>query len=91
MVTILLDSGSSSSFISESIANQLVRIQLEPSDCSVQVAGGGILKSAAVIRQLSWCIGDCHFQSDFRLLPLASFDMVVGMDWLVWFSPMQVH
>lgn len=90
-VRILLDSGSSTSFISESLARKLVSLYWEPIACSVQVAGGGILKSAAMVRQLCWSIGDCHFQSDFRVLDLSSFDMVIGMDWLVRFSPMQIH
>lgn len=90
-VTILLDSGSSSSFISTHVSQLLANIQLDHVSCSVQVAGGGLLQSPAIIRQLQWCIGDCVFHSDFRVLDLASFGMVVGMDWLVRFSPMQVH
>jgi hypothetical protein len=31
------------------------------------------------------------FHSDLRLLPLGSFDLIIGMDWLVDFSPMKVH
>lgn len=31
------------------------------------------------------------FESDLRVLPLAAFDMIIGMDWLESFSPMHVH
>lgn len=91
LVTILLDSGSSSSFISESVVQSLPKVTLESHPCSVQVAGGGILKSSAVARQLKWSVGSCQFQSDFKILQLSACDMIVGMDWLESFSPMQIH
>jgi hypothetical protein len=31
------------------------------------------------------------FHSDLRVLKLKSFDMIIGMDWLEQFSPMQIH
>ena len=36
-------------------------------------------------------LGDCSFQSDFRVLPLGTFDVVIGMDWLAAYSTMQIH
>jgi hypothetical protein len=36
-------------------------------------------------------IGQYTFTSNLRTLPLAAFDMIIGMDWLESFSPMQVH
>jgi hypothetical protein len=36
-------------------------------------------------------VGDCSFVSDFRILELQSFDVIVGMDWLSYYSPMQIH
>lgn len=31
------------------------------------------------------------FSTDLKLLPLSSYDMILGLDWLASFSPMQVH
>jgi hypothetical protein len=36
-------------------------------------------------------IGQCTFKSDFRILDLQSFDVIVGMDWLSAFSPKHIH
>jgi hypothetical protein len=33
----------------------------------------------------------CHFCSNFKVLPLQHFDVVLGYDWLEEFSPMKVH
>jgi len=32
----------------------------------------------------------CCFHSDAKILPLAYYDLIIGMDWLVQHSPMQV-
>lgn len=44
-----------------------------------------------MLLQVPWSVGECAFHSDFRVLPLGSFDVVVGMDWLAAHSPMQIH
>ena len=38
-----------------------------------------------------WTIEQVTFVTDFRVLQLTSYDLIVGMDWLEQFSPMQVH
>jgi len=57
---------------------------------SVQIAGGGMLLSKGLVRAVPWIVDGCLFSSDFRILPLANIDVVIGMDWLEAFSPMQV-
>jgi predicted aspartyl protease len=90
-VHILIDSGSSTSFLSETVASQLSGIQSEPVSTRVQVAGGTHLQSSVLLRNVPWSVGQCVFQSTFRVLPLKAYDAIVGMDWLESFSPMQVH
>jgi hypothetical protein len=87
----LLDSGSSSSFISTSLATQLSGVQPLDKPVTVQVAGGGRLPCEAFLPQALWFIDDIAFQSDLRILPLAAYDVILGMDWLESFSPMKVH
>jgi len=57
----------------------------------VQVAGGGVLQSSLLLRQVQWTMGSCSFHTNFRVLPLGNFDAILGMDWLESYSPMQVH
>ena len=42
------------------------------------------------IAQLSWSVQHCDFVSAAKLLPLSSYELIVGMDWLASRSPMQV-
>lgn len=55
------------------------------------MAGGGVLQSSLLLCKISWTVDSCLFQSDFRVIPLTSFDAIIGMDWLEMYSPMQVH
>jgi hypothetical protein len=90
-VKILVDSGSTSSFIHEALVPRLTGLVLVPLASPVLVAGGTQLKSSVMLLQVPWSVGNCHFQSDFRVLPLGSFDVIIGMDWLAAHSPMHVH
>jgi hypothetical protein len=90
-VHILIDSNSSASFHSETVANQLSGIESELISTRVQVAGDSHLQSLVVLRNVPWLVGQCAFQSTFRVLPLKAYDAIVGMDWLESFSPIQVH
>jgi hypothetical protein len=65
-------------------------VQTQSNTCSVRIAGGGHLSSPATLLDVPWSIGTCQFTSNLRVLPLSAFDMIIGMDWLESFSPMQV-
>lgn len=41
--------------------------------------------------EAKWTVQGYTFVSDLKLLPLSSYDMILGLDWLASFSPMQVH
>ena len=66
-------------------------MSVKRSSCQVRIAGGGTLTSAVILLAVQWSIGQVSFTSDLRVLPLTAFDMIIGMDWLESFSPMQVH
>jgi hypothetical protein len=36
-------------------------------------------------------IANCCFTADMKILPISHFDIILGMDWLESFCPMQVH
>ncbi|WVZ82001.1 hypothetical protein U9M48_029318, partial [Paspalum notatum var. saurae] len=91
-VRILLDSGSSHSFLSTSVACKLVgAVSLSP-PLTVQVANGSTLSCDSHFPSAVWKIQDAEFSSDLKILSLPpSYDMIVGMDWLLSVSPMRVH
>jgi hypothetical protein len=90
-VSLLIDSGSSSSFISSVLADKLSGVVPLSNSVRVQVAGGGILSCSAEIPHALSFIGDIAFQTDLRVLPLTAYDVIIGTDWLESYSPMKIH
>jgi hypothetical protein len=88
---ILIDSGSSHSFISEQVATVLKGVTTVSSPTQVQVANGHTLQSLSEMLNAEWFIQGCQFHSDLKVLALQSYDMILGMEWLERFSPMKIH
>ena len=89
MMLLLLDSGSSHSFIDASFAARigvdLVKIDAVP----VKVANGELMKCNTMISQLEWGSQGHKFVADWRVLELVAYDGVLGMDWFGRNNPMQ--
>lgn len=90
-LSILVDSGSSHTFISADKALSVSRIQKLDPALQVQVANGAVLSCASYLPSATWSVQDCSFAMDLKILPLTSYNMILGLDWLSSFSPMQVH
>jgi hypothetical protein len=83
----LVDSGSSSCFIDSQKAGLLTGLAELP----VQVAGGSVLQCVAHFPLLAWEADGALFHDTFKVLQLASYDGIIGMDWLSKYSPMVTH
>lgn len=59
--------------------------------CTLRLANGSLMQCSAVIPSCEWSMGHCHFQLDLKVLPLLPYDLILGMDWLEFFSPMKFH
>jgi hypothetical protein len=81
-VLILVDSGSSHCFLSDTVAAKLSIQAAEIPVSRVRVAGGGILQCNKQIKDCVWWAQGYSFSTDLRILALGCYDMVLGMDWL---------
>ncbi|WVZ82556.1 hypothetical protein U9M48_029810 [Paspalum notatum var. saurae] len=88
---ILVDSSSSSSFLGETIARDLSGVSQLVQPVAVQVANGAQIWCDSVIPNAVWSVHNYEFTTDLRIIPLQHYDLIVGMDWLESFSPMNVH
>jgi hypothetical protein len=86
-----VDSGSSHTFISEQLAANLHGIVPVSSRLQVQVANGHKLQCEKVLPKAIWSVDVYEFQTDLKVLPLSTYDMILGLDWLEQFSPMKIH
>lgn len=57
----------------------------------VKVDDGNSMPCLAEIPLAVWSVQGFQFHSNLKFLPLGSFDIILGMDWLEAFSPMKVH
>lgn len=89
-VLILVDSGSSHSFVSRSLAASLVGQSSFSPPVLVKVADGGSIQCDTQILNACWSVQDYQFYSDLKVFPLSHFDVIIGMDWLEAHSPMKV-
>jgi hypothetical protein len=87
----LVDSGSSACFIDQARARLLSGAHKLPRPIPVQVAGGALLESTDYFPQLAWSAAGAEFHDTFRVLSLASYDGIIGLDWLGKYSPMITH
>lgn len=88
---ILVDSGSSHTFLSQHLAQDLQGVTSMSHPITVRVANGQTLTCDTHIPSAHWFIQNCSFSSTLKILPLSHFDLIIGMDWLESFSPMKVH
>jgi hypothetical protein len=88
---ILVDSGSSHSFLSAKLASQLTGASELPHPMTMTVANGAPISCSVQFQETQWEVQGLVFLSDFKVLPLQYFDLVVGYDWLELYSPMRIH
>ena len=87
-ILILVDSGSSSTFISSATAQKLQFHQEDTVSVQITVANGSQIPSTKIVKDVTWWTQGHTFTTDARVLDLKFYDMVLGMDWLEKYSPM---
>lgn len=90
-VRILVDSGSSHSFVSASVASSVQGQRALPIPMQVCVADGNLIQCSTELHDVEWQVQGFRFHSTLCVLPLAAYDLILGMDWLEAFSPMKVN
>ncbi|XP_004971882.1 uncharacterized protein LOC101768429 [Setaria italica] len=90
-VLLLVDSGSSNTFISKKMVQALNCPMQAVASTQVVIADGTRLKTNMMVPQVEWYIQGQAFTTDMRVLDINCYDIILGMDWLSEFSPMWVH
>lgn len=90
-VLVLVDSGSSASFMNTHLTGVMTGVQPLSVPLQVKVADGRKLWSTHVMPDCQWLCGGNTFVHDFKILSLSGYDLILGMDWLEKYSPMSIH
>lgn len=78
-VLILIDSGSSNTFINSVLAAKLQGEAVMDQPVNVKVADGALLQCKSHIPALEWHVQECSFISDAKVIPLGHYDMIVNL------------
>lgn len=78
----LLDSGSSHSFVNTETAQDWEGVQAMRVPLKVKVADGAVTLCDQEVPDCEYVIQGHRFSSTLKLFPLGSYDIVLGMDWL---------
>jgi hypothetical protein len=86
-ILILVDSGSSTSFINKLLADKLSGVVPLKTACKVHVADGTQHPCKSYIPKCDWFSQGHQFCTDLKVLPLGTYDAILGMDWLEEHNP----
>lgn len=86
----LIDSGSTHSFLDTQIVHHLQGVVKLPVPVKVTVADGGLLQCEKQLPDCAWWLQGRCYKSNFKLLPLSGYDAILGMDWLVGLGVMKI-
>jgi hypothetical protein len=78
----LVDSSSSHTFVSASLAARLSAQRRTILPLNVKVANGGLLQCTQELQNCEWWTQGYRFCTNFKILPLGSYDIILGYDWL---------
>ena len=83
LASVLFDYSASDSFISPSLVQQCALVAMRQVDrWKVELATGSKMAINLLVRSCVLNLGTFTTIVDLRILPLGSYDIVLGMDWL---------
>jgi hypothetical protein len=85
-----LVTGSARTFVSASLAARLSAQRHTIPPLNVKVANGGLLQCTQELQNCEWWTQGYRFYTNFKILPLGSYDIILGYDWLTQHSPMTI-
>jgi hypothetical protein len=91
VMLILVDSGSSHNFVSQTFLQQAGVPSQAAAPMIVRVANGQTLQSSLYVPALEWWAQGHTFHTDMRVLNIGAYDAILGYDWLSAHSPMIYH
>nr|XP_045084693.1 uncharacterized protein LOC123494100 [Aegilops tauschii subsp. strangulata] len=92
VMLLLVDSGSSHTFIDRQLAEKLKhKATVLDKSLQVKVVNGDQLQCETELSGLQWWISGHTFTSDMEVIDLGGYDAILGMDWLAQWGAMVCH
>jgi hypothetical protein len=91
VMLILVDSGSSHSFVSSNFVHMAGLPTVPTNPRKVQLPNEQVLVSDKMMSKLKWWCQGHTLTADMRVLDMGAYDAILGYDWLKIHSPMSCH
>ncbi|WVZ93295.1 hypothetical protein U9M48_039289 [Paspalum notatum var. saurae] len=88
---LLLDSGSSHTFVSATFVQHVGIPTVAIPPRQVKLANGTVITADRMVPNLQWCCQWHTLQTNMLVLDMAPYDAILGYDWLETHSPMQCN
>ncbi|XP_042065679.1 uncharacterized protein LOC121809207 [Salvia splendens] len=82
ILRILIDTGSTHNFLSAKVAKRISCKLLPVNSKAVEVANGQILQCTQKCSKLEWEMQGSRFHAEVYLIPLETYDLILGGEWL---------
>ncbi|KAJ3684964.1 hypothetical protein LUZ61_014128 [Rhynchospora tenuis] len=89
-IQILIDTGSTHSFINPSLINPDIRTISQTTPLLVRIANGTSMSSTTKCEGVNFILQNHQLTGEVRLLDIQGYDMILGMDWLSLHGPMTI-
>jgi hypothetical protein len=89
IMVMLVDSSSSTTFISEHMVQKLALPTHSCSLVTVKVVNGASMNCNQMVKNVEWWANGHLYHTDMRVLPISAFDAILGYDWLQNHSSME--
>lgn len=86
-MVVLIDIGSTYSFIDVVVVKEIKAIVVKTTVLTVTITNDSFLRCDSHCPKLTWFIQGLEFQADLRILKLERCDVVLVVDWLRVYSP----
>lgn len=90
-INVLINCGSTHNFINEQAAKRLGCKVYQMIPQNVSEADGRVIKSVKRSKGFTWLMQGVMFTDDFLVLPIGSYDVVLGIQWLCKLGDIQVN
>lgn len=90
LICTLIDSGGTYSFINPTIIHNLSLVTTKNIPLTVNTASGTRMSTDELCEDLEFQLQNHKFTGDLRVLDVQGYDLILGMDWLSTFGPMEI-
>lgn len=81
-ILILLDTGSTTTFLSSRLVEELSMDVVPITGMKISLANGSKVTYDQMCYEIPWEMGGSTFKFDFRVLDLGTYDLMLGTDWM---------